>query len=345
MQTQNIKIAVIIPIRNEKDNIAECINAIYNSELPNNWKLRVVCIDGLSDDGTLDIINKLQQQYEGIEIITNYQQITPVAFNLGLKHSTDCDYIQRVDARQIISSNYIKNAVLRLQSNTDIWCVGGKMNNVYQNITGKTIAKVTSTVLGMGIGNSRVKQKPGFVDTVHTPMYPKWVFEKIGYFDENLIRNQDDDFNFRVTKQGGKIFLDTTIETKYYVRGNIKNFWTQFFQYGYWKVYVNRKHKTLTTIRQLAPPAFALYLIIFVISWILGPTIATISAVPLLFYLTIVALYSFKIAKEEKELNFLDITTTFFILHLSYGFGYLNGILDFIILQKKQAQKHTKLSR
>jgi len=345
MQMEKIKIAVIVPIRNEKANIAECIHAIYNSNLPLEWELNVICVDGLSNDGTINILNELQQNYPSLEIITNYQQITPVAFNLGVKHSKYCDYIQRVDARQIISSNYIQNAVRHLQQNSNIWCVGGRMNNVYQNTVGKTIAAVTSTSIGMGLGNSRVKEKSGFVDTVHTPMYPNWVFDRIGYFDEQLIRNQDDDFNFRVRKEGGKIYLDTTIYTNYYVRGSLQNFSKQFFQYGYWKVYVNRKHKTLTTIRQVIPPAFALYLIIFVFCWLLGPTVGTINGTILLFYIIIIGITSFLLSSSDETLNFWDIAKTFCILHLSYGFGYLNGVWDFIILRKKLPQKHTELSR
>ncbi|MFM7978930.1 MAG: glycosyltransferase family 2 protein, partial [Candidatus Fonsibacter sp.] len=100
-------------------------------------------------------------------------------------------------------------------------------------------------------------------------MYPKFVFDMIGLFDEQLVRNQDDDFNFRITKAGGKIWFENDIVLDYYVRSNFKGLSRQFYQYGYWKVFVNKKHKTFTTFRQLAPPVFILYLVsLFFISFI-----------------------------------------------------------------------------
>jgi len=345
MQSSMVKVTVVVPIRNEKANIAECIHAIYASELPEGWQLYVVCVDGQSDDGTLDILHQLQQRYPSIEIISNHRKITPVAFNLGVQHAQQSDYIQRVDARQIISPNYIHQAVVHMQGDATIWCVGGRMNNVYQNATGKTIASATASSLGMGFGNSRVSTKSMFVDTVHTPIYPKWVFDKVGLFDESLIRNQDDDFNFRVAQAGGKIYLDTSIWTNYYVRGSYRHLWKQFFQYGYWKVYVNKKHKTFTTIRQLVPPLFTAYLMVFLLGWLISPLVALASSVPLIIYLFAVGITSAIIASRNPAINFFNSAKTFFILHLSYGFGYLNGVFDFFILRKKPAEKHTTLSR
>jgi len=340
-----MKITVIVPLRNEVRNIEECLHAIFASQIPPHWHLHVLCIDGKSDDGTLLKLQSLKEQYPTIEILTNEAQITPTAFNIGVRNAIDSDYIQRVDARQIISPNYIQQAVHKLQSDEQIWCVGGRMDNVYENETGKTIASVTATSLGMGLGNSRVKQKSGFVDTVHTPMYPTWVFKKIGLFDESLIRNQDDDFNFRVAKAGGKIYLDVSIWTKYYVRGSYNQLWRQFFQYGYWKVYVNRKHKTFTTLRQIVPPFFVLYCCVAVFSWLFGGVFGTIGSGAFLFYLLLVCLISIDLVRKDSSLSFFNLAKTFFILHFSYGLGYLNGFFDFSILRKKPADKHTQLSR
>ena len=97
----------------------------------------------------------------------------------------------------------------------------------------------------MGLGNFRTLSKSAYTDTVTSPMYPKKVFETVGLFDAQLTRNQDDDFNFRVLKAGGKIWFEADINLKYYVRSTFKQVRKQFFQYGYWKVYVNKKHKTM----------------------------------------------------------------------------------------------------
>lgn len=340
-----MKIAVVIPCRNEIKNIQECIESIFHSIIPSDWLLNVIVVDGMSDDGTIELLHHLQLSYPNIKIVENKQRVTPVAFNLGVKEGADCDYIQIIGARQLIQENYIFKAVQRLQSDDNIWCVGGKVENVFQNIEGKVIASAMSTKLGMGIGNFRTTSNSSYVDTVGTPMYPNWVFDRIGYFDEDLVRNQDDDFNFRVSKAGGKIFFDADISLKYYVRGNYRNLWKQFNQYGYWKVFVNIKHKAVTTFRQLVPPLFVFYLLLAFASWLLGGLFGGISNFPLVCYIALVTYTSWKIKQEHEELKFVDIWKTFPILHISYGLGYLKGVWHFVVLKRKPSEMSKELSR
>lgn len=340
-----MKIAVVIPCRNEVKNIEECIHAIFESDIPQSWQINVNVVDGLSDDGTIELLQSLQNQYPLLSIVVNHKKVTPIAFNLGIQAGDGCDYVQIIGARQVIDKTYIRKAVERLESDKSIWCVGGKVQNVFQNYEGKIIASAMSTSLGMGIGNFRTVEQSTFVDTVGTPMYPYWVFEKIGFFDEELIRNQDDDFNYRVTSAGGKIFFDASISLKYYVRGNFQQLRKQFYQYGYWKVFVNQKHKSVTTIRQLVPPLFVLYLMLAVLSWLFGSIFGTVGSTPLLIYLAITLFVTYKLTKEDKSLKFFDVFKTFPILHISYGLGYLRGILDFLLLKKKPSDKQKQLSR
>jgi GT2 family glycosyltransferase len=339
-----MKLSVVIPCRNEAPFIEECIQAIYQAELPENTVISVFIVDGMSNDGTREKIAALQASFANLHLIDNVQQLTPYAFNLGI-HAASCDYVQIIGARHIISPNYLLNCLTILQADASIWCVGGRIVNEYINKTGKVIALAMGTRLGMGIGNFRTLTKSGFTDTVTSPMYPFWVFEKIGFFDEDLIRNQDDDFNFRVTNAGGKIYFDASIWLKYYVRGKFSQLQTQFFQYGYWKVYVNKKHKTVTTMRQLVPPLFVMYLLLFAISFLFGIYIIGVGSLPILIYIAIVFYVSYDIHSKHKELSHWDIFKTFPILHVSYGLGYLNGIWDFMVMNKKPSQKNQELSR
>jgi GT2 family glycosyltransferase len=338
-----MKIGVVIPCRNERLYIAECIHAIFACHLPNDTAISVFVVDGMSDDGTRDVVIQLQKTYPSLVLVDNQKQLTPFAFNAGIFAAGNVDFIQIVGARHVLSSNYISKALEILKSNSDIWCVGGKIENEFINNTGEIISKVMGTTLGMGIGNFRTLEKSGFTDTVTSPMYPSWVFEKIGYFDEDLIRNQDDDFNYRVTSAGGKIFFDAEIALKYYVRGNFKNLWRQFFQYGYWKVFVNRKHKAVTTLRQVVPPLFVLYLVL-----LLGNLFVLnvpFFAIPLALYVLLVVGFSAKILVANPALNSFGILISFPIVHIGYGLGYLIGIMDFLIRNKKPSNKQKRLSR
>lgn len=340
-----MKIAVIIPCRNERAYIRECIEAIYASQLPANCELRVCIVDGKSDDGTLDVIVDLISQFNNLKLVVNEQQLTPFAFNIGIKSNPDCDFYQIVGARHILSANYINNCLEWLQNDSETWCVGGRIVNEYVNKTGRIIANAMSTSFGMGLGNFRTLEKSGYTDTVTSPMYPKDVFKKIGYFDEELIRNQDDDFNFRVTQAGGKIYYDSSISLRYFVRGNFKGLWKQFFQYGYWKVYVNKKHKSITTIRQLVPPLFVMFLLLLPFTMIVSNVLFLIGCSFLLMYCLIALFVSLRLKRSDKTLSVIGLFNSFPILHISYGLGFLRGIIDFLIFQKRPSIKQTELSR
>lgn len=340
-----MKISVVIPCRNEAPYIEECIKAIYACDLPANTELSVFVVDGMSDDGTREKIKTLieSQDFPLLNLVDNTKQLTPYAFNLGIHADPDADFIQIVGARHILSKNYLQNSLNHLENNAEIWCVGGKIINEYVNEKGKFIAKAMSTVFGMGLGNFRTLSKSGFTDTVTSPMYPRWVFEKVGYFDEELVRNQDDDFNFRITQAGGKIYYDNDISLKYYVRGNYRNLYKQFFQYGYWKVYVNKKHKAVTTFRQLIPPLFVMFLFAFPFSFLIHLKLGMAFNAILGFYILLNMVFSFKLATNFKA--YIHTLYIFPLLHLSYGLGYLKGLLTFVFLGKKPSERAKSLSR
>lgn len=339
-----MKLSIVIPCRNERPYIKECIDAILSSKSIDLSQVNIYVVDGMSDDGTREIIQEIIQQTPNIHLVDNFQQVTPFAFNLGIYAGGKVDFVQIIGARHIISDNYLAKCISILKNDSSIWCVGGRIVNEFVNETGEIISKVMSTSFGMGLGNFRTLEKSGFTDTVTSPMYPYWVFEKIGFFDEELIRNQDDDFNFRVTQAGGKIYYEHTIHLKYYVRATYKGLWRQFFQYGYWKVYVNKKHKALTTFRQLIPPFFVVYLILLLLT-MMAPKFFLATLTPLLLYIFLATLISFNVHKRFQLKSFIQTLITFPIIHISYGLGYLKGIIDFLLAQKKPSDKQKRLSR
>ncbi len=337
-----MKVSVVIPCRNEKNHIKECIDAIYSNSICETHPIEVLVIDGMSDDGTLDVLDGLKTTYPSLKVVNNEKRVTPVAFNLGIKHAKG-EFIQIIGARQIISNNYLEKAVEKLESNREIWCLGGAVENIFENHTSEVISKAMDSPFGVGGSNFRLAKESKFVDTVGTPMYPAHVFEKIGIFDEALVRNQDDELNYRVTQAGGKILLFSDIQIKYLVRAAYDKLYKQYFQYGYWKVYVNRKLKTITTLRQLVPAlmvfSLALGLILSFFHWVL--LLLFLSG--LLMYLLACVYFASKKTSNPKEIRL--IIFTFFILHFGYGSGYIKGIVDFLILNKKPSKKNQELSR
>ena len=334
-------ISITIPARNEEKYIEKCILSILSADYPQE-KIKVFVCDGLSTDNTREIVSSLSNKHKNIQLIDNEKQTTPFALNLGLKAS-NCAIKIILGAHAEIDKDFLKNNVSVLNNYPEVGCAGGIIENVYENESAETIGLAMSSVFGVGNAHFRTGSKNGFVDTVAFGAYRNEVFEKIGYFDEDLIRNQDDEFNFRLLQNGFKIYLNSNIKSKYYVRASFRKLYKQYYQYGYWKVYVNKKHKAVTSVRQLVPLFFVLFLFLGLtlsfLHWVLG----TLFSLGVLAYIGLAIVFA-----SQKSTSFEKITGiayTFFLLHFSYGLGYLVGIFDFIALNKGPRISSQKLTR
>lgn len=336
-----MNIDIIIPCKNEEQYIRKCIVSILNSNYPKNLISIYVC-DGLSTDKTPQIVTELAKNHLQIHLLINHAQTTPQGLNLGLKTSkSDVKII--LGAHSEIDSNFIQENVNILQKYPEVGCSGGVIKNVFENKTSQIIGSAMSSPFGVGNAHFRTGLKDGFVDTVAFGAYKKEVFDKIGYFDDVLIRNQDDEFNFRLIKNGYKIFLSPKIISLYYVRASYNKLFRQYYQYGYWKVFVNKKHSTVTSLRQLVPMFFVVFLFLGVITSFFNQYLFIINLLILLMYFVLAFIFANRVSHKINNIPLIIIP--FLILHISYGSGYLKGILDFVLLNKKPVKKNMELSR
>ncbi len=336
----NKSVSIVIPCRNERVYIAPCIQSILDSRYPNELLEILVC-DGMSDDGTREIIQSFESK-SNVRILNNTDRTTPHALNLGIS-SSKSDIVIILGAHAEIHPDYVRLCVETLEKQPEAGCVGGLLETVSEDIRTAAIAKAMSSTFGVGNAHFRTGANEGWVDTVAFGAYRREVFDKSGLFDEVLVRNQDDEFNYRILQDGFKIYLQPAIQAKYFVRSSFQKLFKQYRQYGYWKVYVNRKHGAVTTIRQLAPPLFVLFLLSVIPAWLLHPYLGIAHASLLVIYM----IASFRSAAKQSE-NFnelLRICLAYYTLHFSYGLGYLEGFFDFMILRKKGGARNTALSR
>lgn len=335
------RVSIVIPCKNEEKYISRCLKSIINSSYSKDL-IEVFICDGKSQDSTIDIASYYTSNYPFIKILYNENETTPYGLNLGIKNSTG-DVIIILGAHSEIQPDYIKNCLRDLDRDKNIACVGGYIDNIYENDFSRIISYAMSSRFGVGNAYFRTGRKNGFVDTVAFGAYRREVFEKIGLFDEDLIRNQDDEFNYRVIRNGYKIFLSNKIKSKYYVRGSWEKLFKQYYQYGYWKIYVNRKHKTITSKRQIIPLFFFLFLVFGLFLSFINKSFFYLFIGIIILYFISALLFSFEKTKGFSNVSKLMIT--FFILHLSYGLGYLEGILDFLVFNKKPNLRNSELSR
>ena len=321
-------LSVICPIYNEEKYIAKCIDSILAQDYPRD-DLEVIFVDGMSSDRTREIVAEYSAKYPFIRLIDNPDRIVPPAMNIGIKASVG-DILVRLDAHAVFPQNYFSELVKNLHK-LDADNVGGVCRTLPINDTSvcRSIAYVLSSSFGMGnshfrIGADSIKE----VDTVPFGCFRRDLFERIGYFDEELVRNQDDEFNGRIIKNGGKIFLLPDLVIDYYARDTVAKVYKMFYQYGLFKPLVNKKLGQPATIRQFFP-------LLFVLGLILGPLTFLISSVfiwlylgVLLVYLTLSAIFSSKESRSLKEV--LIKIWVYFVVHFAYGWGYINGIIKLI---------------
>lgn len=333
-------VSIVIPCLNEKNYILRCLQSIVAQSYPANLIKTYVC-DGMSNDGTRELIMDFAKVHPQFTLLDNIQKTTPFALNLGIKAST-AEIIIILGAHSELDVRFVEKSVSSFEIDPAIMCTGGVLENVYENETSQMIGAAMSSSFGVGNAHFRTGNKSGFVDTVAFGAYKREIFDKVGLFDEELIRNQDDEFNFRVTHAGYKIYLNHEIKCRYFVRASFKKLYRQYYQYGYWKVFVNKKHKTITTIRQLIPMFFVLYLMLLVASIFTYKIIFLVMSAFGLLYVLLAFLFAARSASSFGTV--FGVAFTFFILHFGYGLGYLKGIFDFFILGKA-IKKQESLSR
>lgn len=320
-------VSVICPIYNEETYIAKCIETMLQQDYPQD-QLEFLFVDGNSKDKTREIVLDYSKDYTNIKLLNNPHQYVPQALNIAIKESKG-DVIIRIDGHCEYPTNYISVLVKYLyELNADN--VGGVWNTIPSKglPVNQAIAIASSHIFG--VGNSRHKigsREISQTDTVPFGCYKREVFDKIGLFDEELIRNQDDEFNARLIMNGGKIFLIPEIVIDYYARDTISQMSKMYYQYGLFKPLVNKKIGKPATIRQFFPMLFFIGLIGGLILSLFSSLIFAIYISTLVLYVLIGVIIGLQNIKTKKDYKFIYLMPyVFFITHISYGWGYVKGI-------------------
>lgn len=338
------KVSIVIPCRSEEKFIGKCLDSILANDYPKD-RLEILVVDGMSEDGTRRTVESYGRNYAFIRLLNNPKKITPAALNIGIANAKG-EIIMRMDAHNTYPPNYISGLVGWLEK-TQADNVGGVWITLpaTQTFMAEAIALALSHPFGVGNAYFRIGVKePRWVDTVPFGCYRREVFDRIGMFDEELVRNQDDEFNLRLLKRGGRILLVPSIVSYYYARDSLWKLWRMYYQYGYFKPLVARKVGGVLTVRQVIPAVFVVGLLV---SGALAPWTAYSGwALCALIFAYVVADLgsSICVGFQCGVRCALAIPVVFPVLHLSYGLGFLKGVLDFSILGNKRREDAARIS-
>lgn len=338
MYESNKTVSIVMPVYNEEKYIDKCIQSLLLQDFPKE-DMEWIFVDGNSNDKTVEILSRYAKQYsELIRIYDNPHRIVPYAMNIGIGASSG-KYIVRLDAHADYAPDYISKCIYYLE-NTEADNVGGVLVTKASGNTGKAIAKMLSSKFGVGNSQFRTNGDSGYVDTVPFGAFRREVFNNYGGYDERLARNQDNEMNFRIRKNGGKIYLSDDILLSYYCRDTIKGLAKMARTNGKWNVITMKLCPGSMGVRHFIPLAFVLSILLLAIGGFLNPIMWGLLGVEVLLYFILDTIFSYKQAESIKEA--LTLLCLFPIFHISYGLGSFTGLTS---LFSKQYSGHYQPKR
>jgi glycosyltransferase involved in cell wall biosynthesis len=334
-------VSVVVPCRNEKDHIEKCVRSILaQEEVAGGFE--VIVIDGDSDDGTRAVLDRLGEEDGRVRVLRNRRRIVSSAFNLGIRAARG-RYIALMGAHNHYASDYLRESVAALER-TGADNVGGAMICEGKSWFQKAAAAAHHSRFSAGGARWHNFEYEGPADTVFGGVYRREVFDRIGLFDEDLVRNQDDEFNLRLRRAGGKIWQSPRIRSWYCPRDSLRALFQQYLQYGYWKVRVIQKHRLPASIRHLIPGAFVFAILALPPAAVFLPLAAWLWLGLLGAYAAANISASF-ITSARRGWKLLSLLPFVFAsYHFGYGLGFLFGLLN-VVLRREAAPLFTKLSR
>lgn len=322
-------VSLICPIYNEEKHIEKCVESLLAQDYPRD-RMEILFVDGMSADRTREILDAFQAKYAFIRMFDNPGRTAPYALNIGIGVSQG-EVVMRVDAHSAYPPDYVSRlaeSLIRLGADN----VGGLWNTLPAADTPvcRAIAVASSHVFGVGlsvhkVGADKVRQ----VDTVPFGCFRREVFDRVGLFDTELTRNQDDEFNGRIIKNGGRIYLIPSVRIDYTARDTIGKAARMYYQYGLFKPLVNKKLGAPATLRQFFPALFVLGIVAGAVWSVFSPIILWIYLGVWSLYLLFGVSFGVREAGRLKDWRLVfSLPCVFFVIHTAYGLGYWKGLYN-----------------
>ncbi|MBO4939977.1 MAG: glycosyltransferase family 2 protein [Clostridia bacterium] len=336
--SETIVVSVVMPVYNEEKYIEKCVDSLLLQDYPIE-KMEWIFVDGCSKDKTVELLKGYQKQYPNlIKILNNPNKIVPYAMNIGIAASCG-KYIVRLDAHADYANDYISKCIHYLET-TDAENVGGVAETKAKGFMGNAIAKMLSSKFGVGNSQFRTNGESGYVDTVPFGAFKREVFSKYGGYDERLVRNQDNEMNFRIRKNGGKIYLANDIHLTYYCRDSIKGIAAMAQKNGMWNIITMKLCPGSMGVRHFIPFLFVLSIVGLGLLGLVHSIFWWLLAAEMALYLALDVVFSIKQAKSVKEC--FALLLLFPIFHVAYGFGSMLGITKLFSKQFKNNDYENK---
>ena len=330
-------VSLIIPCFNEIDYISRFIDSLLDMDF-SFYDVSIVFADGMSDDGTRAVLFERATTDDNIHIIDNIKRIVSSGLNLAVQFK-ESEYIIRMDVHTVYENDYIIKCIEALTDDLGD-CVGGAWNIDSGNtLVSSAIARSFSSPLGSGGARGRDVAFNGKTDTDYLGAWRRKQLIEYGLFDENFVRNQDDELCLRIIKSGGVVYQSSSIKSKYYGRRSLRKLFMQFYQYGFWKPFVMAKHRGFASVRHLAPISFVVGTCT---SAIFSPSV-TLMLLLVYFFVIIISIAT---KSNRLQINLILLSAICVsIMHVAYGLGSIKGLMFLSFSRSNKATSHIGISR
>lgn len=325
---RRVSVSVVIPCFNEERFISGVLQNLSTQFDHESYELIVV--DGRSTDNTRQVVADFAEgnPHLAVRIIDNPARNIPVALNLGIREARG-EYIVRMDAHSVPSAGYVRRCV-ELLTPGEISIVGmpWQIRPGTATIVAEAIAHAVAHPFGIGDAQYRLQTSTSqLVDTVPFGAFKKSLWTELGGFNEELMTNEDYDFNYRVRKKGGKVLLDSREHSNYFARATLRELAIQYFRYGYWKAQMVKLHPRSIRLRHLVAPAFVSSLVVFgLLSFFWIPALWVLLVV-LGSYILLASLFALSIASRNRQGRlFVILPVVFLLIHWAWGLSFLLGL-------------------
>lgn len=318
-------VSFVVPVRNEEEYIRASLQSLVDQNYAAS-EYEIIVVDGRSSDRTREIIEEIRERSPHVRCLDNSDGIVPTAMNIGIRAARG-EVIIRADGHTVYPLNYAANCVKYL-AQTGADNVGGPCVTVSadESFSARLVAAILTSPFGVGNSKFRMSREEGFVDTVPFGAFRREIFDRVGMYNEKLVRNQDIDLNARIRKAGGKIYLTPALTTSYHPVKNFQGLLKYVFKTNLWHIFTLRENRESMSARHLAPAAFLILLLL-----LLPASFASVKA--LMFLIVIMFVYvvtGFYFSLRSKTRSNWDVVFVqpfaTFCFHIAYGAGTLFGL-------------------
>ena len=326
-------VSVIIPCYNEEKFIGKALDNLANQYPSDAYE--IVVVDGMSNDGTRPIVKEFQEAHPdlSVRVLDNPARNIPSALNLGIAAARG-EIIARMDAHAVPSAGYIRRCVEVLGgANASIVGMPCRVRPAAATVTARAIALGVSHPFGIGdakyrLGGDAASVTQEEVDTVAFACFRKSLWSDLGGFDEELLTNEDYDFNYRARARGNRVVLDRLAHCDYFARATLRKLASQYSRYGAWKARMIRQRPRSLKWRQLVAPLFVSSIAVLAAVGFWRSFAWQLLVLEFMAYLLAAVVFGYRVTRKNRE-SFsvlLTMPAVFLVIHLSWGSSFLWGL-------------------